>query len=246
MNGCSSSISTSSVRSSCGSLDVDERVARVVEDAEVAVDAHVDARRLEQRSRRTGRCRSRPPRGAGGSSGRRDHRRFSSGAALLRPAIGCASSADGADTLAMALTRAIQLETAIPGPRSREILRAARHASSPSRSRSTSRSWSRRRAARRSPTSTATRSSTSPAASAASTSATRTRASSRRRRSSSSASRTPTSRSSRTRSTSTLAERLIELAPIARPGEGGVLQRRHRGGRERGQVRARVHEAARR
>ena len=30
-------------------LDVDERVARVVEDAEVAVDAHVDARRLQQR-----------------------------------------------------------------------------------------------------------------------------------------------------------------------------------------------------
>ena len=28
-----------------------------------------------------------------------------------------------------------------------------------------------------------------------------------------------------------------------RPGEGGVLQRRHRGGRERGQVRARLHEA---
>src|SRR5918999_4806913 len=30
-------------------LDVDERVARVVEDAEVAVDADVDARRLEER-----------------------------------------------------------------------------------------------------------------------------------------------------------------------------------------------------
>ena len=30
-------------------LDVDERVARVVEDAKEAVDAHVDARRLEQR-----------------------------------------------------------------------------------------------------------------------------------------------------------------------------------------------------
>ena len=30
-------------------LDVDERIARVAEDAEVAVDAHVDARRLEQR-----------------------------------------------------------------------------------------------------------------------------------------------------------------------------------------------------
>src|SRR5215210_4129397 len=29
-------------------LDVDERVARVVEDAEVAIDAHVDARGLEQ------------------------------------------------------------------------------------------------------------------------------------------------------------------------------------------------------
>ena len=30
-------------------LDVDERIARVAEDAEVAVDAHVDARRLEER-----------------------------------------------------------------------------------------------------------------------------------------------------------------------------------------------------
>ena len=29
-------------------LDVDERIARVVEDPEVAVDAYVDARRLEQ------------------------------------------------------------------------------------------------------------------------------------------------------------------------------------------------------
>ena len=33
---------------------------------------------------------------------------------------------------------------------------------------------------------------------------------------------------------------------VHRPGEGGVLQRRHRGGRERGQVRARVHAAGRR
>ena len=41
----------------------------------------------------------------------------------------------------------------------------------------------------------------------------------------------------------TLAERLCALAPISRRGQGGVLQRRHRGGRERGQVRARVHEA---
>ena len=48
MNGGPSSTSTSSVRSSCGSLDVDERVAVVVEDAEEAVDADVDARRLEQ------------------------------------------------------------------------------------------------------------------------------------------------------------------------------------------------------
>ena len=48
MNG-SSPISTSSVRSSCSLLDVDEGVEVVAEDAEVAVDAHVDARRLEQR-----------------------------------------------------------------------------------------------------------------------------------------------------------------------------------------------------
>ena len=34
-----------------------------------------------------------------------------------------------------------------------------------------------------------------------------------------------------------------ELAPISRADEGRVLQRRHRGGRERGQVRARVHQA---
>ena len=44
----------------------------------------------------------------------------------------------------------------------------------------------------------------------------------------------------------TLAERLLAVAPFTRPGEGGVLQRRHGSGRERGQVRARVHEAARR
>ena len=34
-----------------------------------------------------------------------------------------------------------------------------------------------------------------------------------------------------------LAEKLIARAPFTRPGEGGVLQRRHRGCRERGQVR---------
>ena len=39
----------------------------------------------------------------------------------------------------------------------------------------------------------------------------------------------------------TLSERLLALAPLGGPGEGGVLQRRHRGGRERGQVRARLH-----
>ena len=43
----------------------------------------------------------------------------------------------------------------------------------------------------------------------------------------------------------TLAERLVAHRPDLRAGEGGVLQRRNRGGRERGQVRARVHEAAR-
>src|SRR4029453_3571785 len=32
-----------------GFLDVDERIARIAEDAEVAIDAHVDARRLEER-----------------------------------------------------------------------------------------------------------------------------------------------------------------------------------------------------
>ena len=44
----------------------------------------------------------------------------------------------------------------------------------------------------------------------------------------------------------TLAERLAERVPISGPVKAGVLQRRHRGGRERRQVRARVHEAARR
>ena len=43
----------------------------------------------------------------------------------------------------------------------------------------------------------------------------------------------------------TLAERLAERVPISGPVKAGVLQRRHRGGRERGQVRARLHEAAR-
>ena len=38
-----------------------------------------------------------------------------------------------------------------------------------------------------------------------------------------------------------LAERLTELAPVRKPGEGRVLQRRNRGGRELGQVRARAH-----
>ena len=38
----------------------------------------------------------------------------------------------------------------------------------------------------------------------------------------------------------TLAERLYELTPIARRAEGGVLQRGHRGGRERDQVRPRA------
>ena len=40
-----------------------------------------------------------------------------------------------------------------------------------------------------------------------------------------------------------LAERLVERVPISGPVEGRVLQRRHRGGRERREVRARVHEA---
>ena len=49
MNGSSSPISTTSVSVLLRLLHVDERVARVVEDAEVPVDPHVDARRLEQR-----------------------------------------------------------------------------------------------------------------------------------------------------------------------------------------------------
>ena len=42
-----------------------------------------------------------------------------------------------------------------------------------------------------------------------------------------------------------LAERLIAALSVLGPGEGGVLQRRHRGRREFDQVRALVHEAAR-
>ena len=49
MNAVSSSISTSSVSSSCSGFDVDERVAGVAEDPEIAVDADVDAGRLHQR-----------------------------------------------------------------------------------------------------------------------------------------------------------------------------------------------------
>ena len=42
-----------------------------------------------------------------------------------------------------------------------------------------------------------------------------------------------------------LAERLARARADLGPGQGGVLQRRHRGGRERRQVRARLHRAAR-
>ena len=48
MNARPSSISTSSVRSGIGLLDVDERIAARVEDAEAVVAAHVDARRLHE------------------------------------------------------------------------------------------------------------------------------------------------------------------------------------------------------
>ena len=47
MNGSSSAIVSSSVRSGCGVADVDERVAVVAEDAEAAVEVEVDRRRLE-------------------------------------------------------------------------------------------------------------------------------------------------------------------------------------------------------
>ena len=55
--------------------------------------------------------------------------------------------------------------------------------------------------------------------------------------------RTPTSRSSPTSSTSSSPSG-CSSARRSRPGQGGVLQRRHRGGRERGQVRAALHQAA--
>ena len=56
-------------------LDVDERVAVVVKNAEKPVDAHVDARGLEERRRRRGRSRFGPRRGSGKSSRRRGPRR---------------------------------------------------------------------------------------------------------------------------------------------------------------------------
>ena len=65
-------------------LHVDERVARVVEDAEVAVDAYVDARRLEERRRRRGRSRCGLRRGGAGSSGRREPRLDSTSRTVTR------------------------------------------------------------------------------------------------------------------------------------------------------------------
>ena len=73
----------------------------------------------------------------------------------------------------------------------------------------------------------------------ASTSVTRTRGSSRPRRNSSPASATRTSRSSRTSSTSRSRSGSRADADRRR-AEGGVLQRGHRGGRERDQVRPRA------
>ncbi len=147
-------------------------------------------------------------------------------------------------SVGMATTKTIELRTDDPGPRARARLSSARSGSSPSplslflpdRDRAR-----RRRAARR--TSTGTPSSTSPAASAASTSATRIRGVVEAAQEQLDALHaTPTSRSSPTRSTSG-SPSACSSSCRSPAREGGVLQRRHRGGRERGQVRARLHRA---
>ena len=96
-------------------LDVDERVAVVVEDAEEPVDADVDARRLQER--RVVRVDLDPPLGeqAGDRRVGEDHRGDSMTAeSSSRRVTGYRGP--------VAVTRAIELQTEIPGPRSREII----------------------------------------------------------------------------------------------------------------------------
>ena len=223
MNGSASSISTSSVEVLHRLLDVDVRVARVAEDAEVAVDAHVDARRLHETV--VERVDSDPPVGdaGGGSSGR------------------TGPSGQSISSIAkMVRTRTISLRTATPGP----ALARDPRAQGAGRRRAAldlpCRSWSRRRTGPRSPTSTATSFvDFTGGVGCLNVGHTPAPASSRRRPSNSRASRTRTSPSCRTRATSQLAERLVGLVPISGPVAGGVLQLGRGGDRERRQDRPR-------
>ncbi len=78
MNASPSATSTSSVSSSCGSLDVDVGVPAVPEDPEEPVDPHVEARGLHQRRVVRDRCRCAPPRRGVRSCDRTEPRAYSS------------------------------------------------------------------------------------------------------------------------------------------------------------------------
>ena len=108
-------------------LDVDERVARVAEDAEVAVDAHVDARRLEERGVVRVDLDPALVEQRAGSSGRRGPRGDST-----RLAAGPASAYRWHDRGRDALDRASR--PSVPGPALRGDPRAQASASSPARS----------------------------------------------------------------------------------------------------------------
>ena len=97
-------------------LDVDERVAVVVEDAEEPVDADVDARRLQERV--VVRVDLDPPLGEQAGDRRvGEHHRGDSTTRGYR-----FDPSGAADIVSLvAVTRAIELRTEIPGPRSREI-----------------------------------------------------------------------------------------------------------------------------
>ncbi len=122
MNGDVSSISTSSVRSSCGSRHVDERVAGVVKDAEVPVDAHVHARRLEQR-RIVGVDLDRAFVESPLDRPVRENHATDSTRRLLGPR-GTSEQPPIAWVCSptVAVTRTIELVTDVPGPRSADIL----------------------------------------------------------------------------------------------------------------------------
>ena len=217
-------------------LDVDERVAVVVEDAEEPVDADVDARRLQQRRRRTGRSRSSPRRAGGRSSRRRaPSRRFLRGS----------SSARELDIVAPWQSRArSSFAPRFPAP---ALARSpsGRSAWSPIRSASTSRSWSREgRGAIVTDVDGNTFVDFTGGVGCLNVGHAHPRVVA--------AVQEQAARFFHTDFTIVpyevyveYAERLLARRAVLRPGEGRVLQRRHRGRRERRQVRARLHEAAR-